>query len=577
MAASPPPDRHRSDRRRRRDRRARWWTAAAALLIAVSAGALLARLGERLFAARPSLDGANPSDGPVLSAVEGRKANGTPSAGAQRIDGDGGDAPCMPAQLQSFDTWQLARIERAPVETPKKRAWERTLGNPAAIQTALRDRLTGWPATLLADRAALPREPAAFARRVARDTWRGLEALSDREHGLPLDTVRFGNGATALADATIGDYTSTTNIGMHLLGVVAALDLALLDTEQARARIGRTLDTLEGLETDGGLFFNYYDTTSLERTSHFVSFVDSGWLAAGLIVVRNAFPELHGRCSGLLDRMRLAAFYDPAYDLMSHGYFVEPRGPSRYHYGVLYTEARLAVLIAIGRGDAPQSVWFSMVRTFPAGCRWQSRRPVGVREKTIRGHRLVAGYYQWHGSRYVPSWGGSMFEALMPALVLDEARLAPSSLGVNDRVHLRIQRHVARDVGLAVWGLSPSATPDSELYGEYGVRILGSLGYPVGPVTPHASALALDLAPKAALANLRRLARRYDVYGDFGFYDAVDARTGQVAYTYLTLDQSMILLALANHLADRSIQKRFAADPIIQRVLPLLAAENFFE
>ena len=82
--------------------------------------------------------------------------------------------------------------------------------------------------------------------------------------------------------------------------------------------------------------------------------------------------------------------------------------------------------------------------------------------------------------------------------------------------------------------------------------------------------------PAAATANLRRLAERYPVYGDFGFYDAVDPQTGQVVYNYLALDQSMILIALANYLRDGVIQKYFAADPIIQRALPLLEAERFF-
>ena len=67
------------------------------------------------------------------------------------------------------------------------------------------------------------------------------------------------------------------------------------------------------------------------------------------------------------------------------------------------------------------------------------------------------------------------------------------------------------------------------------------------------------------------------LYGDFGFYDAVDPKTGQVAHNYLALDQSMILLALTNYLRDGVIQNYFTADPIIQRVLPLLSAERFFE
>ena len=103
------------------------------------------------------------------------------------------------------------------------------------------------------------------------------------------------------------------------------------------------------------------------------------------------------------------------------------------------------------------------------------------------------------------------------------------------------------------------------------------MGYKAGTVTPHAAALALLTDPVPAVANLRQLAERYPLYGDFGFYDAVDPTTGQVAHNYLALDQSMILIALANHLRDGVIQRYFAADPIIRRVLPLLGAERFFD
>jgi hypothetical protein len=536
--------------RRPPERQILWWTGAAALLVTALAAGLLATVGATLFAHRPP---------PPRAAPEG-------------------DAGCGPIQLQSLASWTLARIVRGPVATPKKWIWERALGSPQAAQAAIKDRLVGWPAHLLADRTALPRDATGFAWRLARDTWEGLEALSDRANGLPIDTVSFGEHSVGIAESHIGDYTSTTDIGLRLVAIVAALDLHLLGADAAHDRIRLTLDTLDRLETDDGLFFNYYDTTSLERTSHFVSFVDSGWLAAGLMVVRAAFPDLHDRCTALLDRMHFGSFYDRAADLVSHGYFIEPRGPSPFHYGVLYTEARLATLIAIGKGEVPDSVWFAMVRTFPSDCRWQSRAPLDRRPKEVLGHEFTAGFYEWRGTRYVPSWGGSMFEALMPAVVLDEAALAPKSLGSNDRAHVLVQRRFAAgDLTLPVWGFSPSATPDGERYGEYGVKMLGSLGYPAGPVTPHASALALAVRPGAALANLRRLAARYDLYGDYGLYDAVDPHTGRVAYKYLALDQSMIFLALANHLTGHAVQKRFAADPIIQRVLPLLAAEDFFD
>lgn len=555
MATPAPPDDPADDGsagrrlRRLRDRRVRIAVALVGLVLAAGAVALLAGFGAKLLTVKPR-----------------------PPRIAESEDGS-----CAPNHIQSLETWDLSRLERGPVIAPKKQLWERSLGGRDAVQTALRQRLVGWPSHLLATES-LPRDGDATARRIAADTWRGLDALSDREHGLPLDRVGFGGKTVAVADAAIGDYTSSTDIGLHLVDIVAALDLELITVDDARERITRTLTTLERLETDDGLFFNYYDTTSLERTSQFVSSVDSGWLTAGLMIVRMAFPELAERCTALIDGMSYKRFYDEAFNLLSHGYFIEPRAPSRYHYGVLYTEARLAALIAIGKGDAPESMWFEMVRTFPEDCRWQTMSPVGVQEKTVLGHTFTAGYYDWLGTRYVPSWGGSMFEALMPTIVLDEVALAPDSLGANDRAHAIIQhRYALRELHQPVWGLSPSATPDTERYGEYGVKLLGALGYQAGPITPHASALAVGVQPGAALANLYRLAETYDVYGELGFYDAVDPTTGAVAYRYLALDQSMIFLSLANHLTDRAVQKRFAADPIIARVAPLLAAENFFD
>jgi hypothetical protein len=107
--------------------------------------------------------------------------------------------------------------------------------------------------------------------------------------------------------------------------------------------------------------------------------------------------------------------------------------------------------------------------------------------------------------------------------------------------------------------------------------VLGSRGYGAGIVTPHASALALGIEPADAVANLRRLADRYDVYGDFGFYDAVDPTSGNVAQVYLGLDQAMTLIALANQLRPHVVQQLFAADPIVQRAIAIVGDERFFE
>ena len=467
------------------------------------------------------------------------------------------------------------------VVAPQKRAWEAALGGQAAARPAIRARLAGWPHRLLIDRATLPPGDAAFLLRLARDTWRGLDAFTDRDNGLPIDNVRFVPEPTdpsAIADARVGDYTSPTNIGLHLIATVAAADLQLLPPAEATAKIERLLDTLARLETFHGFFFNYYDTTSLERTSNFVSFVDSSWLTAGLMVVRATFPALAARCTSLIAQTDYRFFYNPHSERVSHGYYVNRAQRSPFDYGMLYTEARLGILLAIGKGDLPADAWFDLVRTFPAACTWQSLTPRAARPTAVAGHRVWAGDYEWEGMRYVPSWGGSMFEALMPTLVLDEQQYAPRSLGANDRAYALVQQRYAMEhLGYPVWGLSSCATPAVDGYAEYGVKVLGARGYEAGPVASYAAALALAAVPDMAVANLRTLATRYDVYGEYGFYDAVDPRTGQVAYEYLALDQSMLFIALANHLTHGRLQQRFASDPIAQRFLPTIGEENFFE
>jgi hypothetical protein len=463
-----------------------------------------------------------------------------------------------------------------PVVPVRKKAWEARVGGEMAARPLVRARLAGWPRDVPGAGRALPADDAAFARRVAADTWRGLAALVDREHALPIDHIHLAPPRETIPP--VGDYTNVTTVGLWMVALAGATEIGLVPRTEAIVRLGALLDTLERLETSDGLFYNYYDTTTLERTSNLLSFVDTAWLTTGLVVVRQTFPELAARASALAERGDWTRFYDPVAGLMYHGWWVNPPGPSRYHYGVLYAESRLGSVLAIGKGTAPASHWFRMARTFPAACTWQTQVPRERRRKTVLGHTFYGGHYEHEGIAYVPSWGGSMFEALMPTLVLDEMTLAPKSLGANARAHVAVQRRaLLGPPGAQVWGASPSLRPDGDGYSEYGVRALGMIGYQGGAVTPHALALALAVEPDAALAALRTIATRWDAYGDFGFYDAVDPATGAVAKSYLVLDQEMTFIALANHLCGGCVRARFAADPIVQGALPVIAAEDFFD
>ena len=101
--------------------------------------------------------------------------------------------------------------------------------------------------------------------------------------------------------------------------------------------------------------------------------------------------------------------------------------------------------------------------------------------------------------------------------------------------------------------MSPSATPAADGYGEYGVPVLGTLGYPAGAVTPHAPALALAVAPAEATANLRALPRATTSTASSASTTPSTRQTGTVGHAYLALDQAMI--------ADRARQRTWPTAP----------------
>jgi len=449
--------------------------------------------------------------------------------------------------------------------------------NHLDFQKFLVSRLRGFPKTVSVKKD-FPAEDAAFLKEVAKDTWAFFDNILDKEHALPLDTVLFGE-KQPLEEATwVGDYTSVTNIGVYLMAAVSAYDFGFITREDAIVRIQKTLTTIEKLRYQASGFpFNYYDTSTLEPTSYFVSFVDSGWLMLGLYVAQGAFPaELTEQTSRILKRGNFSFFYDPLAKQMYHGFYDNLQVYSDYHYGVFYTEPRATSYIAVARGDVSEAHWFEgLVRTFPSSYKWQSQPPKGREESTLEGHKYVGGYYEWKDLRYVPSWGGSAFEALMPGVVLKEKELAPEGLGMNNAAHVQGQiRYALEELQMPVWGMSPCSVPEGG-YSEFGAKVMGIKGYKPGVVTPHASVLALDYAPEQVVANLRKLIKLYDIYGEYGFYDAVTVATGKIARKYLALDQGMILLSINNYLNHGALRERFHANPEMRKAEKLLTAENF--
>jgi hypothetical protein len=471
------------------------------------------------------------------------------------------------------------------------------------------------PASAGAHTAPLDAHQRSVLQGIARDTWRFYAADVDPATHLPLDNL--GPGATR------GAYTSAANIGVYLWALVAARDLGLISTSRAERLGGSTLDEVAKLKRFDGFLYQWYDTSTgrvLENPGHpdctsttpaqdncwFLSAVDNGWYASGLVEAREALPALKGRADGLLSSMDFSIFYDDRAQTdcntnpdiagnqptgqMYGGYYVD-QGPAGYHNGALYSDPRIAIYMGMGLHQMPGDVWWRTWRTLPPqrcatdpDFSWQGQWPVAGDWQTYTdpqsGKRFDVweGHYTYPGTSltFVPTWAGGMFEGEMANLVVPETTWGTHSFGLNDVRWAQVQeRYATQALHFPVWGLSPSSTPDdSGGYGGFGVegQAFGagqglsqcSTCATEDTVSPHASAIALPLLPDAAYANLAMLRSRYPgVYSsDGGFYDAVNPVTGAVGHRRLVLDQSMIMAALDDVLRDGAMQRYFARDPV---------------
>jgi cyclic beta-1,2-glucan synthetase len=286
-------------------------------------------------------------------------------------------------------------------------------------------------------------------------------------------------------------------------------------------------------------------------------------LAVQPAVSTDVMEALAARARALADAMHFDFLYDRRRRIFSIGYrLADADGPGRLDaafYDLLASEARLASFVAIAKGDVPQHHWFHL-------------------------GRLVTNV---DGRATLMSWGGTMFEYLMPLLLM---RSFPGTLldqscraSVRRQIEYGRHRHVP-------WGISESAYAFTDRAGNYQYRAFGvpGLGLKRGLATdlviaPYATALASLVTPTFAAENLTRLAS-LGVEGRFGFYEALDySPRGRdvdappeaiarptVVRAHFAHHQGMSLVALANVLCNDVFVSRFHADPRIQATELLL-------
>jgi hypothetical protein len=265
----------------------------------------------------------------------------------------------------------------------------------------------------------------------------------------------------------------------------------------------------------------------------------------------------------------------------------------------------MASYLGIASGQIPQRHYFGTFRTFHndnCDYAWTEQRAVGEWKEYL-GVRVFEGAYKYAGRRLIPTWGGSMFEALMVPLFVPEEQWGAKSWALTHPTYVRAQiEHGMDEAKYGYWGFSPSNNPAGG-YREYGVDPIGMepngyasdqertfvdygygdcrpaqkepSKYGQGVVTPHASFLAYRFAPKAALQNLANLREDFGAYGPGGFYDAINVTTGEMSERYLSLDQGMVMAALGNALAGDDMRETFSTGPMEEKVAPLMRMEEF--
>jgi Putative glucoamylase/RTX calcium-binding nonapeptide repeat (4 copies) len=464
---------------------------------------------------------------------------------------------------------------------------------------------------LLAPGAQAAGDDAAALERYAGATWASFVAMTDPRSGLPADSLS--------ADGTRSVQTSTTNIGAYMWSTLVAREAEIIRPAEALDRLETTIGTLEQMErhAPSGQFYNWYDHRSGAKLTTWpptgapltpiLSSVDNGWLATGLRLVQRLVPELSTRAGALFDSMDFGFYYRPDVNRILFHY-VPDTGQAVCCYDTIVSESRIASYLGIAKGEIPQRHYFGAWRSFPDSCgwSWQETRPVGVGQ-TYFGVGVFEGAYPYNGTRLTPSWGGSMFEALMPPLFVPEDRWGPGSWRANHPLTVDAQiHHGLVQAGYGYWGFSPANVPEGG-YSAYGVDAIGMdpNGYPSnedktlvdagfpgcdrrppvpepppeaytnGVVTPHAAFLALRWAPQRALANLAKLEADFRIYDRWGFRDSVNVDTGVASNFYLSLDQGMIMAAIGNALAGDVLRRGFVTPGFERALRPVVGVEEF--
>ena len=377
----------------------------------------------------------------------------------------------------------------------------------------------------------LTQEETEYFHALYKDTWNYLSTFVEESTGLPYDS-------SAKQPAT-----SLSNIGLYLAATAVAHRTGLISEDEALRQIKTCLESLEQIETWRGIPRPWILVKNLKPTfgDEFSYGPHVAHLLGGLTVASVTFPEAGKDIRNFTAKMQFRDFYDAGNGWLKGGYDVETQNFTvfqswgHWYYKYLASDTRLLSFYLVARKIVPKRHWTALLR------------PV---QKQLGEKFLVSGYEE---AGLAPQYAAGLF--------LDERG---TEMGESQKAYARYQMKQAKGIDSPVWGWSPSETPKGKYLGP------GELREDV--VAPYASVLASIYFPKEVYQNLKKLetlGARPDE--GFGFRDAVNWKTGEVTKSYLTLDQAMAFLSLANLLYDGVVWKTFAEDPTVRQGLETLA------
>lgn len=391
-------------------------------------------------------------------------------------------------------------------------------------------------------------------------TFYGMDRFEDPNTGLPCDKIENGIKSFQTTPTNISEAINKHLIGIHL-GI---------NREQSVLKLQKLLHSIDKIPKWNGLIPEWVDVRTLQPLTHWpgsndpldvhVSSVDHGHLAAALGIATQV-PEVAQLAQKLLDELNLGIFYNSKNGLLTGAVYLDAKKDEYGHtqltksedqskqwsYGALRTETLITSLIGIAKGDIPEE---------------------HILQLSFSNYFLQtnAGDLQ-----FLRSWGGSIFESLMPLLL--------TALQLYGEIWKRSDAELVRKQILAsntfdgLWGQSPSLLEfrGKSEYQEFGnkhaslwsdgydsdIIAAKKIGEEIQVATPHALFLSLQVAFGQAIDAIRNLIDKYPhLLTDNGFLDAVST-TGEYPNAQLYLDQGLSLRALTKIIHGDFMAKKF--------------------